>query len=316
MLLSEMRLKTECDVLVVGAGPAGSAASLAAAQRGARVIMIDKRTEVGRPVQCAEHIPRPLAMEVSLSEEAVAQEVLGTDVYIEGRKELVVGAPGWILNREVFDGDLARAAADGGVELLLDTRAVDRSEDGVLVSQNGREREVTCKIIVGADGPASTVAEWIGQRNERLVNALQATFPLSRPLENCQVYFARELEGGYGWVFPKGLLANVGVGVVSGGSSLHDLLNGFVGYLRDQDRIAAEEVRTTAGLIPVGGPLRTVAKNIVLAGDAAGHTHPITGAGIPQAVVCGKMAGRAAAAAALKDDLSLLGSYEKEWQTL
>ncbi len=66
----------------------------------------------------------------------------------------------------------------------------------------------------------------------------------------------------------------------------------------------------------MGGPLRTVKDNVILVGDAAGHTHPITGGGIPQAVVCGRMAGTAAARAALEDDMSNLDAYEIGWQNL
>ena len=311
-----MNQQTECDVLVVGAGPAGSSSAGAAARSGARVIMIDKRSRVGVPVQCAEHIPKPLAMEVSLSEEAVAQEVLGTETYIDWKKEMVTDAPGWILNREVFDKDLARGATDSGARFFASARAIERTAGGVRVSQGGQEREIRCKVIVGADGPASAVGEWIGQRNEALVNALQSTVPLARPLRYCQVYFVREFEAGYGWVFPKGEFANVGVGVVSGSSNLRELLDGLLNRLTEAGLVAGEEVRSTAGLIPVGGPRDTVAGNTVLVGDAAGHTHAVSGAGIPQAVICGKMAGRAAAKAVLESDLSILREYEAEWKTL
>jgi geranylgeranyl reductase family protein len=278
--------------------------------------MIDKRSQVGVPVQCAEHIPKPLAMEVPLSEEAVAQEVLGTETYIDWNKEAVTNAPGWILNRDEFDRDLARRATDDGARFLAGTRAIERTSNVVRVQQGGQEREIRCRVIIGADGPASTVGEWIGQRNEALVNALQSTVPLTKPLRYCQVYFVREFEGGYGWVFPKGELANVGVGVVSGSANLRELLDGFLNRLSEVGQVAGEEIRSTAGLIPVGGPLDTVKGNTVLVGDAAGHTHAISGAGIPQAVICGKLAGRAAGKAALQNNMSILSDYETEWTML
>jgi len=311
-----MNLQTECDVLIVGAGPAGSSAAKAAASSGASVVMIDKRSEIGRPVQCAEHIPRALAMEVPFSREAIAQEVLGTETYIEWEKKVVTDAPGWILNREVFDRELAGAAVESGAKFFPLTRAVDRTTHGVRVSHEGEKKEIACKVIVGADGPASTVGEWAGQRNEQFINAIQTTFPLAEPLQYCQVHFTREFEGGYGWVFPRGECANVGIGVVQGRSNLKELLDGFLGRLRDDRVVCGEEIRSTAGLIPVGGPLETVAGDTLLVGDAAGHTHPVSGAGIPQAVVCGKMAGRAAARAALADDLTVLPGYKEEWTSL
>ena len=73
----------------------------------------------------------------------------------------------------------------------------------------------------------------------------------------------------------------------------------------------------TGGLIPSGGPPeRTWEGNIILVGDAAGQTHPITGAGVAHACLCGQLAGKAAARAALCGDLSLLGEYEQEWRDL
>ncbi|TET80441.1 FAD-binding protein, partial [candidate division TA06 bacterium] len=84
-----MSQRLECDVLVVGAGPAGSSAAAVAANLGARVIVIDKRSEVGLPVQCAEYIPKPLAMEIELTADTVAQQVAGTKVYIDSKKVAV-----------------------------------------------------------------------------------------------------------------------------------------------------------------------------------------------------------------------------------
>ena len=74
---------------------------------------------------------------------------------------------------------------------------------------------------------------------------------------------------------------------------------------------SGEPLRTTGGLIPVGGMSPVRAGNVILAGDAAGHCHPITGAGVPGAVFAGRMAGEAAAAAAAADNQEPLAEYEE-----
>lgn len=311
-----MVLKAECDVLVVGAGPAGSSAAAAAARSGATVIMIDKRAEVGVPVQCAEYIPKLLAMEVELSPAVVAQEVQSTETYINSKKEAKTKTPGYIINRDVFDKELANEAIRNGARLVESTKALHRTKHGVLVSRDGHETEITSKIIIGADGPASTVGAWINQKNSRLVNALQTTVPLTQPVGHCEIYFEPEFYAGYGWLFPKGEVANVGVGVASGRSNLRKLLKGLLERLADEGKVLATENCFTAGLIPVGGPVKTVIENIILVGDAAGQTHPITGAGIPQAVVCGKLAGESAAVAALENNSFHEKNYETKWKML
>ena len=93
-------------------------------------------------------------------------------------------------------------------------------------------------------------------------------------------------------------------------------MNKFVKRLQDKSKIKGNPVSITGGLIPAGGPLQTVKENILLAGDAAGQTDPLTGGGIVQALICGKIAGRIAAEAVENNDLHLLYTYEVEWRSL
>ena len=67
--------KNNCDILVIGAGPAGSSAALKAAQEGARVILIEQKKEIGVPVQCAEYIPVQLTTNIGLRDDLLVQEI-------------------------------------------------------------------------------------------------------------------------------------------------------------------------------------------------------------------------------------------------
>ncbi len=143
--------------------------------------------------------------------------------------------------------------------------------------------------------------------------AVQQTVELKQPAQDTEVYFDREYPGGYAWLFPKGDLANVGVGV-------RRELGGIpkVAFRRFEARIKdriGKLVHVTAGLIPVGGPLPSVEERdgIILVGDAAGHTHAITGGGVPQAVLCGTLAGTAAAEYA-KGNKKALQDYVHQWR--
>jgi len=97
---------------------------------------------------------------------------------------------------------------------------------------------------------------------------------------------------------------------------LHQLLHGILERLRRDGVIVSGEDCYTAGLIPVGGPLSTVVDSIMLVGDAAGQTHPISGAGIPQAVICGRLAGKSAARWVLENDAEHGRAYEREWMKI
>jgi len=316
----------QCDVLVVGAGPAGASAALAAAKGGAHVILVDKRRSIGEPVQCAEWIPKLLSREVHIPNPVVVQEVSGMNTHFPDGTIHETKAPGLMIDRKEFDRMLVDRAMENGVTLLLETRAISRMKNTVILRQSpSNERmKIEPKIIIGADGPRSTVGKWIGSVNTIFVQGLQYTLPLVEPMDVTEVHFQNDIYGGYGWVFPKGETANVGIGIrVKRGSRsmphLRTVLDNFATKLLKEGKVRFEKgsiQSVQAGLIPVGGPLPSQLDTILLAGDAAGHTNPITGAGITQAVTCGTMAGKTSARVIETDDHHYLLGYERKWRML
>ncbi len=304
-------ISLRCDVVMVGAGPAGSMAALAAAGTGAEVILLDQRREVGLPVRCAEYVPWQLAAHVPWSSDCVAQRVSFMRTHLPDGQVVESPFRGYVIHRQLFDQNLASVAQRAGARLLLRTKALQPTSTGLLARQDGREVHIEAKVIVGADGARSTVGGWIGQINEELIVAAQCTVILDRWTETTEVYFDPDYVGGYGWLFPKADVANVGVGL-DHGHRPKEALELLLSRLSMEGRAI---IGYTGGLIPSGGPLeRTWQSNIVLVGDAAGQTHPITGAGVANACLCGHMAGQAAARAALEGDLTLLEGYEQEWR--
>ncbi len=185
----------------------------------------------------------------------------------------------------------------------------------VYVRRGAQSEVVECTVLIGADGPYSTVGKWIGQSNTEFIDALQVEVALPDTQPFTHVYFDPLYLGGYGWLFPKGETANVGVGVNGRiGGDLRQALDHLLERL--QIRKSAV-IGSTGGPIPVGGPVgRIRVDNVLLVGDAAGHTHPITGAGIFAAVVGGMLAGQAAARAIKTGDMSALDDYEREWEVM
>jgi digeranylgeranylglycerophospholipid reductase len=308
-----MKETIDVDVLIVGAGPAGSTAARAAAEAGVNALVIEKRARIGEPVRCAEYIPRLLTQTVKVPREAIVQEVEGMATFMPDGEVIRKGAPGFILHRATFDQALAAEAEMAGAKFLTNTRVVSRVDKKVMIVGPSGEGEIRAKVIIGADGPDSTVGSWIGQRNRKVMWAVQQTVELKQPAHETEVYFGSEYPGGYGWLFPKGNVANVGVGVTRELGGIPKVaLRSF--KERIKDRIGGL-VSVTAGLIPVGGPLPSIDEKagIMLVGDAAGHTHAITGGGVPQAVLCGTMAG-SSAVEAVNGNKEALRHYVRKWK--
>ncbi|MEW5768036.1 MAG: geranylgeranyl reductase family protein [bacterium] len=307
-----------CDVLVIGAGPAGSTAAKFAAKAGAKVILLEKRKHVGRPVQCAEYVPWQITQEVELPTNVLAQRIDAMRTHLPAGEAVETSAKGFIIYRDLFDQALAKAAVDSGAELFLQTRAVGYEEGLVRASQGGQQIQIKARVMVGADGPHSVVGKWMGSPVQKLVHTAQYQMPLCKGLSSTEIYFRRDIPVGYGWVFPKGKAANVGVGVdlqfkVKPSAALRN----FVDYLQQEGVVRGEVMNTTGGVIPAGGLVKRLQRgNMILVGDAAGMAHPITGAGVSNAVLGGKIAGEIAGRAALEDDLSILTEYEEECRIL
>ena len=307
-----------CHILVVGAGPAGASAATVAASKGLDVVLIDRSRRVGYPVRCAEYIPAALLGETQVGRHFVVQNIRRMRTLLPDGTITETKAPGYTIHRDHFDQALVGKAREAGARLLLGTTALCLREKKVYIQEaDGGCSTLEAEVILGADGPHSTVGRWIGSVNKHMVPAVQVRVPLKRPMEDTEVYFEKDIYGGYGWLFPKGEEANVGIGMktVRGKEwTIWEVLNRFLARLVREGKVTGEPSWRSAGWLPVEPLQRVIQGNTLLAGDAAGHTHPITGAGVAQAVICGKKAGKWAARAVMADDPGLLEAYDQDWR--
>jgi len=288
------------DVMVVGLGPAGSRAAAAAASSGARVVAVERRKDAGRPVQCAEFVPALLDQEVPGLASVTVQAVARMLTFVEQEApDETPDFPGRMIDRAAFDRLLAERAALAGVICLYGVSVNSIDSDGTIHLSDGSRRRP--RVLIGGDGPRSIVGSAIGRVNRTVVETRQITVPLLRPHDATDIFLRADYIGGYGWLFPKGKVANLGLGLApETGSRLKLLLTDLQRQLLAEGRIGAESSCLTGGAIPVGGRLDAVGAigdmPVLLAGDAAGLTNPVTGAGIAAAVLSGGMAGKSAAA--------------------
>ena len=288
----------EPDVVVIGLGPAGARAAAAAAAAGLDVLAIDRRRRPGVPVQCAEFVPMMIAREVEGVGATTTQLICRMLTVVDhGKPEETPNFPGRIIDRARFDGMLAQEAARAGAICRFRTTLRRVTSDGTLIMSDGS----ACRprLVIGADGPRSRVGAAIGAVNRDVVETRQVTVSLTRPHDATDIFLHADYRGGYGWLFPKGSFANVGVGVsLEERQHLKQLLAALLSKLALTGRVGTHASALTGGAIAVGGRLCAVGRiakmPALLAGDAAGLTHPVTGAGIAAAVQSGTLAGRAA----------------------
>lgn len=292
-----MQFVSGIDVLVVGLGPAGASAAAAAARAGARVLAVDRRVEPGLPVQCAEFVPALLGADTAAVRASALQEIAAMDTFLGADREHTPDFRGVMIDRAAFDAALVDEAVRAGAEIRTATRFVGIEGGEAVLGDNWRG---PVAAVIGADGPRSTVGRLAGLPNRELVEARQVTVPLLHDHTATDIFLAAEIVGGYGWLFPRGREANLGLGVVpSAREALKPLLAALRDRLLAEGRIGTGQSRLTGGAIPVGGIAglagRIAQVPVLLAGDAAGLANPITGAGINAAVLSGQMAGEAAA---------------------
>lgn len=258
-------MTSEFDVIIIGAGPAGLTLANSL-DSSLKVLLIDKKREPHKLIACAEWVPPNMPVEPVTVTTAM-------DTWY-GEDFISKDYSGKIINRETWQKSMLESIAPSKVLLGVTVESVD----GNIVKTSNNEFEGS--IIVGADGPLSVVRRSCGLPVSPVMPAVNVRMRLIKPLEHTLIHFAPEIEKGYGWLFPKGDFANVGVGSTS---KLSDALGFYVDYLLDKKYVQPGIIQKTAGLIPLYGFSPIAGENAVLIGDAAGLTDPLTGAGIFQA---------------------------------
>ena len=309
----------EVDVLIVGAGPAGSTTARFCAGKDLDVLMIDRRKEIGYPVQCGELLPHTEEMYsifpkgehleelFTVDDSLIAGESDHIDLVSPRNRTYRCDFKSHILDRRSFDKHLAKLAVEAGARLETGVSFMSL-RDGIAVTSMG---EIRAKVVVGADGPNSRTAKQAGLSNPAMRYPAVTCQAKGDFEPDVKMFFGSMAPGGYAWVIPKKRGANVGVGYSP------SMLSGtpraaFDSFIR---RLGCDYTDLTMGLVPISGPVpSTVAGNVLLVGDAAGQVMATNGGGIPTAMIAGRIAGRTIRKH-VKDGTAL-GEYETGWRSV
>jgi len=281
--------------------------------------MIDRRREIGYPVQCGELLPDIEEMHSIFPATAGLEELFDIDPsVVAGRSHVLefISPRGRVyridfsscsLDRRLFDKHLTKKAEEAGARLITGESLLAIDDDIAKTTMG----EIRAKVIVGADGPNSLTAREAGLGRPRLSYPAITCKVEGQFDDSVKMFFGSVAPGGYAWIIPKKSGANVGLGYCSGMCKERPsaALERFVSTL------GAKARDKTLGFVPMSGPLRsTVAGRTLLVGDAAGQVMASNGGGIPTAMIAGREAGEA-----IRNHLSnggKLADYERRWRSL
>jgi geranylgeranyl reductase family protein len=309
------------DVLVVGAGPAGSAAAAWAARAGHDVVLAD-----------AAVFPRDKTCGDGLTPRAIAElDLLGLGDWVRGHarnrglraagfgREWQLPWPGGrfpdhgsAVPRTELDARIREVAVDSGATPLDGARAIDVERHGdrvtavVFESADDEQFSVACRRLIVADGVRSPLGRVLGREWHRETAYGVAARGYVRSGRSDDEWISSHLElrgaegellSGYGWVFPLGAAAgevNIGVGTLAtarrpAGVQLKALLETYTDARRDEWQIDGPVRAPASALLPMGGAVSGVAgRNWALIGDAAGCVNPLNGEGIDYGLETGR----------------------------
>ena len=299
------------DVIVVGAGPSGSAAARACAEKGLSTLCIEEHGTIGYPVQCAGLLSTSAFEECNVSRASIQNEVSGARMVSDLGGELLFDArtpKAYIVDRTPLDREMAKMAADAGAEFLLKT-SVSGIRNSSLLTRGVRGREeFSFRLVIAADGARSSIARMLGlQRPAIYLGGVQAEVPYRVDPRYVELH-PNASPDFFGWVIPvSATRARIGL---CAREHAKDHFDRFIA------RYGGDCIHLVSGVIPLGVMPQTYGHRTLFVGDAAGFPKPTSGGGIYTGVRSAKHAAEVAAACSARGifDDDALRDYERRWK--
>ena len=322
------------DVVVIGAGPAGSRTAALTARAGLTTLLLEKRKKIGFPVRCAEGIgPREdVGRFLDLDDDLISSTIDSFAVISPGGRwfEADKRGIGFIIDRQLFDQRLADLAAEAGAEVRTSHQVTgllknDHRFKGVEVTdlESGRKYTAGALVTAGADGVESISPRWAGLKGaykpSEIMSCAQYLIE-GIDVRDGRIEFhlgRRFAPGGYAWVFPKGSgTANVGLGInpaMTGGIKAVDYLERF---LESRCPGAGRGRLVVGGSVVARGLPSLAAGGFIAVGEAANQNNAFSGGGIINALEGADLAAETIIEAIKGEDVSArsLGRYTKRWK--
>ncbi len=328
------------DVVVVGAGPAGSIAAKHAAMAGARTLVIEEHAASGSPVQCTGLVSSKTLDVCDIEPGAwVYQEIRGAHIFSPDGSSISIGGEkvrAYVIDRKIFDRILLQRAAEAGTDVMMKVKAVGlglglgpgsgpgnaRGKKVLEVITNGKRFDISAGVVIGADGVQGSIARWsaLGQVRKLLSGVQIETAYDVENTDHVEVFLGSDVPGFFAWAVPVSEnTARIGLCVDPAKTHLsaYEHLKRFLHTNpRMKERAGKGCSDMLVGCIPLGSQSRTAADGVIITGDAAGQVKPTSGGGVYMGALCAKIAGEVAAKAALAGDTSAVAlmEYDRRWR--
>ncbi len=314
---------TAFDVIVVGAGPVGSATAEALAQASLNVALLEEHTSIGLPNHCSGLVsPRTLDLVGGIPEGIRLVQFSSARVWGPGGRTLWLhsdSVQAVAIDRPRFDQLIAERAVQAGATLMLGTRACgfERLKEGVRVDVRVEKgiRYLYAPLLIGADGASSRVARWMGgKRAHEIVPAVKADIVFQGTgMDSIEIFVGNDVAPGwFGWIIPMpDGVARIGIGATRSPRRYFEV---FLDLIRSNfgDFVVCEVRRAP---LPLGPARNFVADRVMLVGAAARQTKPTTGGGLYFGIRAAHLAAATAVKAVKQGDCSnkVLVEYERAW---
>ena len=300
------------DVIVAGAGPAGSAAAHDCARLGLKTLCIEEHGTIGHPVQCAGLLSTAAFDGCRVSERSILNQVSGARIISARGSSLCFDAGttrAVVADRGILDREMAEQAANAGAEYCLKTAVCGVRDNQVITRGVNGKLAIPCRILIAADGPRSTVARLLGMERAKIFLAgIQADIVRESDPDLVEIYPDASPEF-FGWSIPASpTRSRIGLCARTGVPALFDAFR--------KTFPSSSSTHLVTGTIPLGVMPRTYGHRTLFAGDAAGFAKPTSGGGVYTGVRSARHAAAVAGLACEEDrfDDAFLAGYEQRWQ--
>ncbi len=303
------------DVIVIGAGPCGSVAAKELVNYNLKTLLIDKKKHIGQPVHCTGLLSKRTVETLKTSQNSVLNGIKGAYIHFPNGEKITIATEdikAYVVDREIFDKELLSEAKKRGVDVRLETEAINMAGNTIEIKHKEKKSQLKADVFIGAYG-----SRYSSKNNsfanfpppKKILYGLQTIAQYTSIDKNfVELFFGSDYSDCFfAWAVPMDK-KHAKIGLACSNAILAK--KGLKNLLK---RLKCNShANPIAGIIPIGPGEITIKENMLICGDAAAHAKPTSGGGVYTGTLCAKIA--AETTAKYLNGKGLLTGYEKKWR--